>query len=190
MAAGPTAHHRVLHRHVLQRLGEAWRVLPTGSNRLQELVILDADEILEADAVATARHEVAVRREAVACEDGGEAGVLVLSGDVDTKFVHLLEVPGDRALRAVDLEAVLALRADHRTTRLERAASAALEDAEHPDVVLVGDFAHRIAGLAAVVVRATARGNRALLDERLAGPQDLGDSADQVVAEVDRMAED
>ena len=143
MAALPTSEHGVLHRHVGQRLGEARRVLAPGGNRLQELVILDADQILEADAVGAARHEVAVWREPIAAEHGREPGVLVLRRDVHAQLVHLLEVPGDRALGAVDLEAVLALRADHRTAGLERATRSVLERAHHADVVLVGDLAGR-----------------------------------------------
>ena len=143
---------------------------------------------------ATAGHEVAVGREAVAAVHGGEPGVLVVAGDVHAQLVHLLEVPRDRALGAVDLEQVLALGPDHRAARLERAAGTTLEDAHHADVVLVGHLTGRIARLAAVVVGAGPRRHRSLLDEGLAGADDAGDrpgdAADQVVGEVDRVTED
>src|SRR4051794_13304922 len=189
-AAGPTPHDGVLHRDVLQRLGEARRVVSTGRHGLQELVVFDADQIFEPDAVPAPGNEVAVRGETVTTQHRCEAGVLVLSGDVDAKLVHLLEVPGDRTLGAVDLEAVLALRPDHRTTGLERAACAAVEDTEHSDVVLVGDLALRVTRVATVVMSAATRRQRPLLDERLTGTAHLGDAADEIVSEVDRVAED
>ncbi len=65
-----------------------------------------------------------------------------------------------------------------------------VEDAHHPDVVLVGDLAGGVAGLAAVVMGTPAGRQRALLDERLTRAEDLGDAPDEVVAEIDRMTED
>ena len=162
-------------------------------------MVLDADELLEADAVGRAGHERPVVREGIAAVDVDVAVVqhtgrlrVVLQEDVHG--VHLLEVPADAALGAEHLEGVLALRTDHRAAGLEGAARAVFEGAHHPDVVLVGDLAGRVAGLAAVVVSSLTGGERALLDVGLARPHDLGDPArratDQVVSEVDAVRED
>src|SRR6185295_4354324 len=72
----------------------------------------------------------------------------------------------------------------------ECAARSVLERAHHPDVVLVGDLAGGVTRLAAVIVRATACRQRSLPDEGLAGGNNFADPSDEVMAEVDRVAED
>ena len=190
----PTSQHGVLDAHVGDGLGEPGDVGAIGGDRREELVVLDADQVLEADPVGRAGHEVAVVREAVAAVHVRESGVRVVAGDVHLQLVHLLEVPADRTLRAVDLEEVLTLRTDHRPARLERSTGTALEDAHRTDVVLVGDLTGRIARASAVVMRAGPGGQGPLFDEDLSGPDDAADrpagGADQEVGEVDGVAED
>src|SRR6476659_2168078 len=63
----------VLEAHVVEGFLEARAVLLPGHDRAQELVVLDGDEVLEADAVGVARHERAVVGVAVTAEDRGVA---------------------------------------------------------------------------------------------------------------------
>src|SRR3954470_981383 len=136
---------RRLDADALDGLLEARPVRAALGNRPAELVVLDDDEVLEADAVRAARHEVAVVREAVAAEHGPVAGLELVLDEVDLQLVELLEVPRECALRAVDLEGVLALGPDDRAARLERPARPRRELAEHPGVVLVRDRTGRVA---------------------------------------------
>ena len=87
----------------------------------------------------------AVVRVAVTAEHRGVAArrLPVVVGEVDLQLVQLLEVPADRALRAVELEGHLALRADDRPRALERAAHAVGEHDERGGVVLVRHLAGR-----------------------------------------------
>src|SRR5215218_8090541 len=178
---------RRLHADPFDGLGEAGAVPAALGDRSAELVVLDDDEVLEADPVRAAGHEVPVVREAVAAEDRPVAGVQAVLGEVDLQLVELLEVPPERAASAVHVEGHLALRADDRAARLERAARPAGELAQHPGVVLVRDGAGRVAGPASAVVRGRAGRvrERALADERLGRPDDAGDRPEQQVREVD-----
>src|SRR3954453_12460822 len=172
----------------LDGLLEARPVRAALGHRAAELVVLDHDEVLEADAVRAARHEVAVVGKAVAAEHGPVAGLELVLDEVDLKLVELLEVPRECALRAVDLEGVLALGPDDRAARLERPARPPRELAQHPGVVLVRDLARGVADRATTVVRAGGAGQRALADERLGRPHDARDRAEQHVREIDRVA--
>src|SRR5207253_7095523 len=93
------------------------------ADRVQELVVLDRDQVFEADRVAAAGDEVAVVREAVSAEDGRVA----VGREVEPQLVEALEIPRERALRPVDVERHLALGADERPSRLERRAGTARE---------------------------------------------------------------
>ena len=108
---------------------------------------------------------------------------------VQPQLVELLEVPARGAARAVDVEGHLALRADDRPARLERPAHAALELAQHPGVVLVGDRAGRVAGGAAAVVAGARQRERPLGDERRRRADDARDRPEQHVRQVDGVAE-
>src|SRR3954453_11420724 len=184
----PGRQQRRLDANPLDGLLEARPVRAALGNRPAELVVLDDDEVLEADAVRAARHEVAVVREAVAAEHGPVAGLELVLDEVDLQLVELLEVPRERALRAVDLEGVLALGPDDRAARLERAARAVCELAQHPGVVLVRGLARGGSVPAAGVVGAGGAGQRALADERLGHPDHARDRPEQHVREIDRVA--
>src|SRR3954470_830314 len=114
-----------LDAHPLERLGEPRPVRALLGDRAAELVVLDHDEVLEADPVGAARHEVAVEGEAVAAEDGPVARVELVLDEVELQLVELLEVPAERPARAVHVERHLALGADDRAARLEGPARAA-----------------------------------------------------------------
>ena len=149
----PRAQHCVLHADIVDRLREAGRVLATVGDRRQIFELLDDLEVFVPDRVGVTRHKVAVIREAVAGVDGlvAEFG---LGGAKQLQFVHRLEVPHQRPLRAVHLERALALRTHDRATRLEHATGTVLEHAHRAEVVLVLDCAGRVTGLADVVVGA------------------------------------
>ena len=149
--------------------------------------VLDRHQVLVADPVRAARHEGAVRREALAAEHGRVARAAVGGRPVEPQLVERLEVPAGRARRAVHVERHLALGPDDRAARLERAARAARELAQHAGVVLVRDRAVRVLRPAAAVVRAVAE--RALGDERRGGADHARDRPGEVVGEVDGMRE-
>src|SRR5688572_13342487 len=84
--------------------------VPTGDDGVDEVVEFVDEGVLPADDVAVGPPDVPERVVRLGDEDVGEAGVDVavrlLLREVDLELVHALEVEGDRALLAVDLEAV------------------------------------------------------------------------------------
>ena len=161
----------------------------SSGNRLQEFVVLNGHQVFETDAVCVAGDEVAVVRVAVAAAHRRVAAGLVLEQE-QPHLVHGLQVPVRSALGAVHVEGVLALGADDRTAGFERADRSVLELTECTEVVLVGHLAGWVTGFAAVVVRATFFGKRALGDKRLLHAHDTGDWTYQHVSQVHGMAED
>ena len=182
----------VLEGDVLDRLVEPRLVLGAAGDGGQELVVLDHLEVLVADRVAVARHEMALIRVAVAGQHRRIAAgrLAVVVDQIYLELVHRLEVPAQGALGAVDVERHLRLGPDDRPRRLERAARAVGEGHHRRRVVLVGDGSGGIAGLAAVVVRAAGVRQRAVLDERLHRARHAADRSDEHRRQVDRVAQD
>src|SRR5262249_53743555 len=108
-AGVPGADQCRLHGDVVERGIEAGLVRLAARDGVQELVVLDRDHVLEPDAVGAAGDEVAVVGEAVAAEDGGVTGVRLVARQVELELVEALEVPGESAPGAVDVEGHLAL---------------------------------------------------------------------------------
>ena len=107
--------------------------------------------------------------------------VAVVLARVVLELVHPLEVEGDAAFRAVDLEAVVVLAAGGEARALDRAERAVREAHERERGVVDGDPA-----LLLRVLR-----QRTLLDEGLERAGDLGDlGARDVAAEVERVRQD
>src|SRR5581483_4887891 len=95
----PRADERRLDADICERGVEARLVRLPARDRVQELVVLDRDQVLEADRVRAAGDEVAVPGEAVTAEDGRVAGVRPVVCDVDVQLVQALEAPRERAPR-------------------------------------------------------------------------------------------
>src|SRR5436305_13826064 len=119
MPAAGRAQQRLLDLGPLARLLEPGLVRPPLGNGGAELVVLDRHQVLETDRVAAARDERAVVPEALAAEHGRVAGSSVLGGPVEAQLVEPLQVPRQRAARAVDVERHLALRTYDRAAPLE-----------------------------------------------------------------------
>ena len=127
------------------------------------------DEVLEADPVRAARHEVAVVGEALAAEDGRVAGVQLVGRR--GRAAARSSARGSSRSRPCSpwrSKAIWLSGPMQRPAGLERAARPVLEHAQHPGVVLVGHLADRVAGRArGRSASGAGHRQRALADERL-----------------------
>src|SRR4029079_18325801 len=90
----------------LDGVAEAGTVLPALRDGAAELVVLDHDQVLEADPVGATRHAPAVVREAGRRGRRSGSRVELALDEIEPELVELLEVPAERAAGAVDLERV------------------------------------------------------------------------------------
>src|SRR5215218_8900249 len=183
-------HHLGRRQGVVDRAGLA----PAAGHGHEELLGLDDLEVVVAHGDPRARLEAAVVAQVGVAEHGGIALVGATAAQAHPQLVHLLEVPGQRAVGAVDLEPEAALGADDGPRRLQGAdGPRPLGVAGEPDqggrVVLVLDRA-QLAVLDDREVGGRAHGQDWPLGVDGAGQgRDLGDRADDVLHQVDHVAE-
>src|SRR3954469_1248208 len=155
----------------------------------EELLRFDDLEVVVAHAVAGARLEVAVVAEVLVGQHGGVSGVRAAPADAYPQLVHLLEVPGGRAVGSVDLEAEPALRADDDPGGFQGADRAAVETDQRGGVVVVFDVAEFAVLDDGEVGAGTHRQDRALGVHGAGQRAHLGDWPDHVLHQVDDVAE-
>src|SRR5690349_19772182 len=162
--------------------------LATG-DRDEELLGLDDLEVVVAHAVAGAGLEVRVVAEVLVGQYRGVSGVRSAPAHAHPQLVHLLEVPGRRAVGAVDLEAEPALGTDDDARGFEGADGAAVEADQGSGVVVVLDVAELTVLDDGEVGARAHRQDRPLGVDGAGQRADLGDRADHVLDQVDDVAQ-
>ena len=153
-------------------------------------MVLDGDEVFEADRVGLAGNERSVEGKAVAAVDGRVSRTWIVREPVEAQLVHGLEVPVQGTLGAVHGEGVLTLGSDHGSTRFERPSRSIGERAQHRREVLIFDFALWIVRCSSTVVTGGALGDRPMGDGVVLHTRHFGDRADEELRHGHRVTED